>query len=159
MQSLQAELERNCEALKTCVNVRVIEGKFGINKLSKELSVSPDAFIQVRLLAATVKQNPKPVFFQPATNTSFMQMCIQCAWCRVHGAPTATYHPPAPQTPQITTKFPFPIFSQSLRQLRNRLHPSVQEGSHRNNPLLHQRGGCVCRRRLRARLRHEQAHA
>jgi carnitine O-acetyltransferase len=61
--SLIAELQSNCESLKTCINVRVIEGKFGIEKLSKELSVSPDAF---------------------------MQMCIQCAWRKVHGAPVAT---------------------------------------------------------------------
>ncbi len=61
--SLVADLQRNCEAIKTCVNVRVIEGKFGVERLSKDLSVSPDAF---------------------------MQMCIQCAWRRVHGAPVAT---------------------------------------------------------------------
>ena len=61
--TLVADLRSICERLKSCINVRVIEGKFGIDKLSKELSVSPDAF---------------------------MQMCIQCAWRRVHGVPVAT---------------------------------------------------------------------
>jgi hypothetical protein len=61
--NLIADLQRNSEYLKTCINVRVIQGKFGIEKLSKELNVSPDAF---------------------------MQMCIQCAWRKVHGAPVAT---------------------------------------------------------------------
>ncbi len=56
MQGLEGDLERNCQALKTSVNVRVIEGKFGINKLSKELSVSPDAFMQVS--ASSLNQSP-----------------------------------------------------------------------------------------------------
>ena len=100
MQSLEGDLERNCDLLKSSVNVRVIEGKFGINKLSKELSVSPDAFMQVSSSSLNQspnvwlqpQQKPKRLASAPATATPslFVQMCIQCAWFRVHGKPTAT---------------------------------------------------------------------
>lgn len=78
--SLAADLQSNSTYLKSCINVRVIEGKFGIDKLSKELRVSPDAF---------------------------MQMCIQCAWRRVHGAPVATSAPPASSSRRTTLVLSF----------------------------------------------------
>jgi hypothetical protein len=61
--SLPRDLQMTCANLKSSLNVRVIEGKFGTDALSKKLRVSPDAF---------------------------MQMSIQCAWRRLHGTPVAT---------------------------------------------------------------------